>query len=66
MQRSTQHRHQAGVGNYGTRVGYARTLPLTVALLRLPVLVGGALRTRRAAARALPRMPLGAAVLILA
>jgi len=41
-------------------------LPLTVALLRLPVLVGGALRTRRAAARALPRVPLGAAVLILA
>jgi len=41
-------------------------LPLTVALLRLPVLVGGALRTRRAAARALPRVSLGAAVLILA
>ena len=30
-----------------------RTLPLAVALLRLPILVGGALRTRRTAARAL-------------
>ncbi len=41
-------------------------MPLAVALLRLPVLVGGALRARRAAARALPRVPLGAAVLVLA